>query len=325
MYARLATVALCLAGVTSHAKAANDSMTGLESCIQTARLADTICSRIADDPAPRAACFAKARAAQLECLDRVLSEAPAATAPPGSMSATTRPASPIESAPPEASARRPASDESTRTDLHGGTAGGAAAADSAAKLSNAVPEPAPASLPAPAAEPPTGAIRSNGSGPSNDKPAGDADWLISETTSPVDYSPLVTAAIRSSSDAKVGSTTLAVRCRAQHTDVSIRATAPWGVPSGNELLIDHQINDRPIVRQPWILSTDGRTATYKNDAIELLGSIPDGATLKVAVADKGNVRRGATFLLTGLSAIRQKVGTACRWPSQTAKTSSEKP
>jgi hypothetical protein len=89
-------------------------------------------------------------------------------------------------------------------------------------------------------------------------------------------------------------------------------------------LVDYQINDQPIVRQPWILSTDGKTATYKNDPVELLRSIPEGATLKVAVADKGNVRHEASFELTGLSAVRQKVATACKWPSVTAKTSSEK-
>ena len=50
----------------------------------------------------------------------------------------------------------------------------------------------------------------------------------------------------------------------------------------------------------------------------------DLATLMVAVADKGNVRREATFELTGLSGVRQKVGTTCKWAPETAKISSEK-
>jgi hypothetical protein len=88
-------------------------------------------------------------------------------------------------------------------------------------------------------------------------------------------------------------------------------------------VVDYQIDDRPAVRQPWLLSTDRKTATYKNDPVELLRSIPEGATLKVAVADKGNVRREATFELTGLSGVRQKVGSICKWAPMTA-TSSEK-
>ena len=101
MWIRLATVALCLAGVTAQAQPADDNMSRLESCIQAARLADAICSKIANDPTQRGDCFAKGRAAQLECLDRVLSEAPGAPAAALS-SETARPEPPVEAAPPKA-------------------------------------------------------------------------------------------------------------------------------------------------------------------------------------------------------------------------------
>ncbi len=381
MWIRLATVALCLVSVASHAQAANDSVSGLNSCIQAARLADAICSKLPKDPVQRADCFAKARAAQLECLDRVLSEAPADTAPPASLSETTRPEPPVETAPPAASAEQPpASSESAQTDQPDVSIGsnaareaaklsdagskpdpasvsppetaasaypetaarpgailssetgrtgqpdlsvGSSAADDTAKLSDAVPKAAPATVPA--ADAPTGAIQSTSSDTRIDKRRAETDWIVSETTSPVDYSPLVTAVIRSTSNAKDGPTTLTVRCRARHTELSIRTDGIWGVRRGHELLVDQQINDRPAVRQPWILSADGRTASYKNKSVEFLQSIPDGATLKIAVADKTNARREAIYELTGLTAIRQKVGTACRWTPLTAKTSSDKP
>jgi hypothetical protein len=372
MWTRLATVALCLAGVTAHAQSANDSGSRLESCIQAARTAEAICSKIADDPMPRADCFAKARATQLECLDRVLSEAPAETAPPGSASQTALPEPPTESAlpaerpasnapdrpgQPDVSTGRSAADEATKLSdaapkpaspsipppeataptaaiqsSETGRTGqpdvavGSNAADEAARLSDATPEPAPASVvPPPQAEAPTGAIQSTSSETRIDKPAAETDWIVSETTSPIDYSPLVTAVVRSTSDPASGPNALTVRCRARHTELSIRTNGVRGVRPGNELLIDHQINDRPVVRQPWVLSTDGRTAVYKNDAVELLRSIPEGATVKIAVAEKTNVRLAAVFELTGLSAIRQKVGAACKWAPVTAKTSSEKP
>ena len=73
------------------------------------------------------------------------------------------------------------------------------------------------------------------------------------------------------------------------------------------------------------MSADGKTATYKHDSVELLRSIPDGATLKIAVTDRGDVRLAATFEPTGLAGVRQKVGAACKWAPLTAKTSSEKP
>jgi hypothetical protein len=344
MGARLATVALCLAGATAHAQSANDSGSRLESCIQAARLADAVCSKIPNDPMPRADCFAKARASQLECLDRVLSDAPAETAPPGALSETTRPEPPAEPAPPETSAeQRPASNQADQTDQRDVSVGGtpadeaakpsnaeaepvpASPAEVAAKQLNIEPEPPPASLPAPTAEAPTGAIGSTASATSNDRPAPATEWIISETTSPVDYSPLVTAVVRATLNTQDGPDALTVRCRARHTELSLQTTGVWRPRRGNELLVDHQINDRPVVRQPWSLSADGKTATYKNDSAELLRSIPEGATLKVNVADKSGVRLAATFELSGLSVIRQKVGAACKQASLTARTSSDKP
>jgi hypothetical protein len=396
MWIRLASVALCLAGGAAHAQSASESISGLESCIETARFADAICSKLPKDPTQRADCFEKARTAQLECLDRVLAKTSTLSAPPENPSETarpapetTRPAPPVDTAPAQASPERPASKQAGRTDRpEGGTPAHAAAkpsnasaksaptsvpapateappenssetarpappvdtapaqasperpaskqagrtdrpeggtpAHAAAKPSNALAKSAPASVAAPAAEAPTGAIGSNSSGKNNDKPARVADWIVSETTSPVDYSPLVIAAVRAKSDVKDGPNALAVRCRARHTELSIRTDGAWGAASGNDLLVDYQINDHPVVRQPWMLSADGKTATYKYDPVELLRSMPEGATLKVAVADKGNVRREATFELAGLSGVREKVGTACKWVPMTANTSSEK-
>jgi hypothetical protein len=176
-------------------------------------------------------------------------------------------------------------------------------------------------LPSMAPEP--SAMRPETSGKKDDAPTPQPDWVVSETTSPVDYSSLVSAVIRSTSGEKDGPNSFAIRCRAQRTEVSLGTNGAWGVPRGNLLQVDYQIEDRPSIRQQWILATDGKTATYKDDAVELLRSIPDGAALKVAVADKDNVRREALFQLAGLSAVRQKIAAACKWTPAPARTSSE--
>jgi hypothetical protein len=166
-------------------------------------------------------------------------------------------------------------------------------------------------------------MRPETSGKKDDAPMPQRDWVVSETTSPVDYSSLVSAVIRSTSSEKDGPNSFAIRCRAQRTEVSLGTNGAWGMPRGNLLQVDYQIEDRPSIRQQWILATDGKTATYKDDAVELLRSIPDGAALKVAVADKDNVRREALFQLAGLSAVRQKIAAACKWTPATARTSSD--
>jgi hypothetical protein len=168
----------------------------------------------------------------------------------------------------------------------------------------------------------SGAMRPETSGKKDDASMPQPDWIVSETTSPVDYSPLVSAVIHSTSGEKDGPNIFTVRCRAQRTEVSLGTNGAWGVPRGTLLQVDYQIDDRPSIRQQWVLAADGKTATYKDDAVALLRSIPDGAALKVAVADKDNISREALFQLAGLSAVRQKVAAACKWPRATTRTSS---
>ena len=152
----------------------------------------------------------------------------------------------------------------------------------------------------------------------------DANWVISETTSPVDCSPLVTTMIRSASQAKDAPSTLAVRCRGQHTELLVRTDGSWATTRGGELRVDYQVNDRPPVGLQWILSSDGKTATYKDNPVGFLQSLPGGAHLKINAADRTSSSHEATFLINGWDVIRKKIGTACKWAPTSDKTSSGK-
>ena len=165
----------------------------------------------------------------------------------------------------------------------------------------------------------------------NEPPAGSAQnqpsdtaWVLSETTSPVDYSPLITAVIHSTSSVKDAPNTLAVRCRGLRTELLLRTEGVWRGSRASEVRVDYQINDQPFVRLQWTVSADGATASYKDDAVELLRSLPEGARLKISVFDRRGPGQEATFQLTGLDSVRKKIGLACKWPSTADKMSSGK-
>jgi hypothetical protein len=165
----------------------------------------------------------------------------------------------------------------------------------------------------------------------NEPPAGSAQnqpadtaWVVSETTSPVDYSPLITAVIHSTSSVKDAPNTLAVRCRGLRTELLLRTEGVWRALRASEVQVDYQINDQPFVRLQWTVSADGKTASYKDDAVELLRSLPEGARLKISVFDRQGLGQEATFQLTGLDSVRKKIGLACKWPSTADKMSSGK-
>jgi hypothetical protein len=152
----------------------------------------------------------------------------------------------------------------------------------------------------------------------------DPGWIVSETTSPVDYAPVITAAIRLPFSVKHAPNTFAIRCRGRRTEVLVRTEGTWRASRAREVQVDYQINDQPLVKLSWSASADGRTAIYKEDPVGLVQSLPDGAQLKINVLDESGSGHEATFELTGLDPVRERIATACKWTSGANKVSSEK-
>ena len=110
-------------------------------------------------------------------------------------------------------------------------------------------------------------------------------WVVSETTSPVDYSPLVTAQIQPRWSEKDAPDSLIIRCRQSHVELLLRMAGPARVAPGRDIQVSYRLNDQPFVKQQWIASADGKIASYPEDAAALLRSLPDGARLTVDVFD----------------------------------------
>jgi hypothetical protein len=331
-WARLIVSVFILGGGIVSARSANETADALESCFRAARIADAICSKLPDDPALRIDCFRKTRSAQLECLEHVLSETPAGPATPKSPSEATRSEPPAAPATPKtpSEAPRPEPGSLERVSPPGQTGtlempDGVPSAEKSNSPPKAIVGTNPREPPR-STELPTGAIQSDTSPKTADvpvRPTG-TNWVISETTSPIDYSPLVTALIRSTSQVKDAPTALAVRCLGQRTELLVRTDGTWTATRGHDLRVDYQVNDQPAVGLQWILSSDGKTATYKDDPVSLLQSLPDGARLKINVADRASSSHEATFQIDGWDIVRNKIGTACKWARTTDKTSSGK-
>ena len=337
-WARLIGSVFILGGGIVSARSANETADALESCFRAARIADAICSKLPDDPALRLDCFKKTRSAQLECLEHVLSETPAGSATPKAPSEATRSEPPAAPATPKTPSEAPRPDPPASAVLPEGsservsspgqtgtleTPAGIPSAEKSNSPPKAIVGTKPPEPPG-STEPPTGAIRPDISPKTADipvRPSG-ATWVISETTSPVDYSPLVTALIRSTSQVKDAPSALAVRCLGQRTELLVRTDGTWTVTRGQELRGGYQVNDQPAVELQWILSSDGKTATYKDDPVSFLQSLPDGARLKINVAASSS--HGAMFQIDGWDVVRNKIGTACKWARTTDKTSSGK-
>jgi hypothetical protein len=138
-------------------------------------------------------------------------------------------------------------------------------------------------------------------------------WIVSETLSPIDYSPMITATTSSQPVAKDAPAIFIIRCRGQHTDLLVSTEGSWRASRANEVQVDLRVNDQPALRTQWIASPDGRTAIFRGDAVQFLRSLPEGGRITVSVSDRQGAAHEASFQLAGLNAIRQKIATACKW------------
>jgi hypothetical protein len=293
---------LCLASTAVLAQSASPTAVGLDTCFKLVRVAEANCSNSADDAAQRRACLQNARKVQLECLELAGPQSPASVDRPQVTAGAVPSDTPVVAAGPSPSVNPVAGASTDQKESE--PARTLAAAPSAKSVAATSP----------------GATTTSTATPSGTQ---GSDWTVSETTSPVDYSPLVTATLLPRPETKDAPMALVVRCRGRRTELGLRSEGSLRASRGGEIPVAHQVNDRPMVKLRWTASADGKTASYREDAVALLQSFSDGGQLKIMVPDGSGRESEATFQLAGWNAIRDKIATACMWAS-TASNSSQR-
>jgi hypothetical protein len=141
---------------------------------------------------------------------------------------------------------------------------------------------------------------------------GGGNWVVSETTSPVDYSPQISASISAPAQSENAPRALAFHCRQNRAALTLSTTGSWRASSNNEFRVDYRVNEQPTIEERWSASAGGRIATYRGDVLKFLQSLPGNGQISVRVFDWQGPAHEAIFALDGLSAIRQKLVAACR-------------
>lgn len=144
--------------------------------------------------------------------------------------------------------------------------------------------------------------------------APDDSWLISETTSPVDYSPIVTA----TSSAVGGSDLqLTIYCRKGRTDVIV--AGPTVSRNVNEYAVSFQVNAEPPTQLTAASPPFGSGVVFGGDVVQLLKSLPDDGQIVVRLSARTGAVQEGHFLLSGFRNVREKLGAACKWPHAVAR------
>jgi hypothetical protein len=146
-------------------------------------------------------------------------------------------------------------------------------------------------------------------------PAKADNWIVSETTSPVDYTPIVAA--NTSSRGPESSLQLSIFCRNGRTEMVV--TGPALSRRGEDYALSYSINGNQPVRLAAGPPSFGTGAAFTGDVVRLLQSLPEEGDIAVRLSTRTGAAQDGYFLLGGLKMVREKVAAACKWPHAVAK------
>jgi hypothetical protein len=149
--------------------------------------------------------------------------------------------------------------------------------------------------------------------PTRPSTTGENNWIVSETSSPVDYTPIVTARTSSSN----GSMQLSIHCRSSRTELAVMGPAVLG--KGTDYAISYRVNDGQPVQLAAGSPSSGTGAAFTGDVVRLLQSLPEEGDIAVRLTSRTGAAQEGHFLLGGVKMVREKVAVACKWPQAVAR------
>lgn len=172
-------------------------------------------------------------------------------------------------------------------------------------------EGAPPSTEEPTPQPVTSPPRAGPTAAPAESLAPAANWIVSETKSPFDYSP-VAIATASSGAGPDGVLQLSIECRAGRTEMVIRS-APL-MRRAEEHAVSYSINGAPPVAVTIGPSSSGSGIALKGDVVGFLTSLPAEGGIAFRVADRQRGTRQGRYDLAGIKTLLPRMAGPCKWP-----------
>jgi hypothetical protein len=161
------------------------------------------------------------------------------------------------------------------------------------------------------------AIASGNALAQNGSQSATGNWIITETTSPVDYTSMVVAITRSRDSVESPAMELSISCRNGRTNVVVTGQTISG--RGEDYAVSYRINDDKPIQVGAGSPSLGTGAAFKGDIVRLLQSFPDEGEIAIRLVPRTGSALEGLFSLNGLRAVRNKVAAACKWPQAITK------
>jgi Type VI secretion system VasI, EvfG, VC_A0118 len=156
---------------------------------------------------------------------------------------------------------------------------------------------------------------SNPAGTHADNKQAGADWLITDEKSPLDDSPLVSAAL-TSSDSR---SHLLMRCKDRKTEVAVSIRG--FIKCGPDVRVVYRVDQGQATETPWNAHSTCYLALAPSP-IPFIRALADDGKIYVRMFDHHGTPHDALFNLGKISEVRSRLAQACDWDSA-ANTASD--
>jgi hypothetical protein len=154
--------------------------------------------------------------------------------------------------------------------------------------------------------------------PGQSRPGGDTAWTITDEKSPLDDSPLVSAALASSD----GRSHLLMRCKDRKTELGVSMTG--FIKCGTDVRVIYRIDQEQAVETPW-RSHPSCYLALSPTPIPFIRALADGGKVFVRMYDNHNAPNDALFSLGNVSKIRSRLAEACAWDAASTSSGNSAP
>lgn len=140
-----------------------------------------------------------------------------------------------------------------------------------------------------------------------------ARWMVSETTSPLDYTPVAVATGTSDGGPDGATMQLSIRCRGGRTELVV--LAPTLVGRADEHAVTYRVNGGDRVILPTGAPSSGKGLAVRGDVVRLLASLPDRGEISIQVAGRQDQMLQGNYILADLKGVLARLAAPCRWPT----------
>ena len=159
---------------------------------------------------------------------------------------------------------------------------------------------------------------SNPARPQADSKQAGAPWLITDEKSPLDDSPLVSAALASSD----GRSHLLMRCKDRKTEVAVSIRG--FIKCGPDVRVIYRVDQGEATEIPWNAHSTCYLALAPSP-IPFIRALNDDGKVYVRMFDHHGTPHDALFNLGKVSEVRSRLAQACDWDGAANATSEPAP